>query len=88
MRLADDEQLSRHVGALLVRAVMAGPRDPAAHVYPIYSNMRLIRLVDFQPIIAAILLFQMARIGKTDVTLYDGSWHAWGQRPDLPRESV
>lgn len=49
-------------GALLVRAVMAGPRDPAAHVYPIYSNMRLIRLVDFQPIIAAILLFQYDRL--------------------------
>lgn len=37
---------------------------------------------------AAILLFQMARIGKTDVTLYDGSWHEWGQRDDLPKESL
>ncbi len=37
---------------------------------------------------AAILAFQLARIGKTDVTLYDGSWHEWGQRPDLPKESV
>jgi len=37
---------------------------------------------------AAILLFQMARIGKTDVTLYDGSWHEWGQRDDLPKDSV
>jgi ubiquinone/menaquinone biosynthesis C-methylase UbiE len=31
-------------------------------VYPIYSNMHLIRLVDFQPIIAAILLFQYDRL--------------------------
>lgn len=49
-------------GALLVRAVLPGAGHPAAHVYPIYSNMRLIRLVDFQPIIAAILLFQYDRL--------------------------
>lgn len=34
---------------------------------------------------AAILGFQMARLGKTDWTLYDGSWHEWGQRDDLPK---
>jgi len=49
-------------GTLLVRALLPGAQDPAAHVYPIYSNMRLIRLVDFQPIIAAILLFQYDRL--------------------------
>lgn len=37
---------------------------------------------------AAILAFQMARMGKPDVTLYDGSWHEWGQREDLPKESL
>lgn len=36
---------------------------------------------------AAILLFQLARAGKSDVTLYDGSWHEWGQRDDLPKET-
>jgi ubiquinone/menaquinone biosynthesis C-methylase UbiE len=49
-------------GALLLRGVTAGAADHAAHVYPIYSNMRLIRLIDFQPIIAAILLFQYDRL--------------------------
>ena len=49
-------------GALIMRGVMAGPQDDAAHVYPIYSNMRLIRMIDFQPIIAAILLFQYDRL--------------------------
>lgn len=37
---------------------------------------------------AAVLVFQLARLGKTDVSLYDGSWHEWGQRADLPKESV
>lgn len=45
-------------GALLVRAISPRPRSAASHVYPIYSDMRLIRMVDFQPIISAILLFQ------------------------------
>jgi ubiquinone/menaquinone biosynthesis C-methylase UbiE len=49
-------------GALIVRGVMAGSQHDAAHVYPIYSNLRLIRLIDFQPIIAAILLFQYDRL--------------------------
>lgn len=39
-------------------------------------------------ITAAILFLQLARMGKTDVTLYDGSWHEWGQRADLPKESL
>jgi len=49
-------------GALLVRALLPGKPDPAAHVYPLYSNPRLMRLIDFQPVIAAILLFQYPRL--------------------------
>jgi ubiquinone/menaquinone biosynthesis C-methylase UbiE len=49
-------------GALLLRAVSSRPADGASHVYPIYSDMRLIRLVDFQPVISAILLFQYHRL--------------------------
>jgi ubiquinone/menaquinone biosynthesis C-methylase UbiE len=49
-------------GALIMRGMMGRPMTDAAHVYPIYSNMRLIRLIDFQPIIAAILLFQYDRL--------------------------
>lgn len=45
-------------GALIARRVFRLPLTPSSHVYPIYSNMRLIKLVDFQPIISAILLFQ------------------------------
>ena len=55
-------QLAATLDRPLVRAVLPGPSHAAAHVYPIYSNMRLIRLVDFQPIIAAILLFQYDRL--------------------------
>jgi len=49
-------------GALIARRVLAKPDNDASHVYPIYSNMRLIRLIDFQPIISAILLFQYKRL--------------------------
>lgn len=49
-------------GALIVRGALGRLQHEAAHVYPIYSNMRLIRLVDYQPIIAAILLFQYSRL--------------------------
>lgn len=37
---------------------------------------------------AAVLVFQLERMGRTGVRLYDGSWHEWGQRDDLPRQSV
>ncbi|HKB53258.1 MAG TPA: class I SAM-dependent methyltransferase [Ramlibacter sp.] len=49
-------------GTLIVRGLSGGPRSSDSHVYPIYSNMRLIKLVDFQPIISAILLFQYHRL--------------------------
>lgn len=48
-------------GALVLRG-LASKEDETSHVYPIYSNMRLIKLVDFQPIISAILLFQYHRL--------------------------
>lgn len=49
-------------GALILRRVLGAAPGGAAHVYPVYSNMRLIRLVDWQPLIAAILLFQYDRL--------------------------
>ena len=48
-------------GALVVRSV-AGATSDTSHVYPIYSDMRLIKLVDWQPIISAILLFHYHRL--------------------------
>ena len=48
-------------GTLMWRG-LSGARSDDAHVYPIYSNMRLIKMVDFQPIISAILLFQYKRL--------------------------
>ena len=62
-------------GALVVRGLLPGSQSEKSHVYPIYSNMRLIKLVDFQPIISAILLFQynrlvskiVAELGQTDL---------------------
>src|ERR1017187_8704440 len=49
-------------GALVMRGLSSGSHSEKSHVYPIYSNMRLIKLVDFQPIISAILLFQYHRL--------------------------
>lgn len=49
-------------GALVLRGLSSSSQNDKSHVYPVYSNMRLIKLVDFQPIISAILLFQYHRL--------------------------
>lgn len=49
-------------GALVLRSLAPRSLSAKSHVYPVYSNMRLIKLVDFQPIISAILLFQYHRL--------------------------
>ena len=49
-------------GALVLRGLSPGSQTEKSHVYPIYSNMGLIKLVDFQPVISAILLFQYHRL--------------------------
>ena len=49
-------------GTLLLRALAPGVAGGTSHVYPIYSNMRLIKLIDYQFIISAILLFQYHRL--------------------------
>lgn len=49
-------------GALILRGLVSAPQNAKSHVYPIYSSMWLIKLVDFQPIISAILLFQYHRL--------------------------
>lgn len=49
-------------GALLYRTWFKIPETSASHVYPIYSEMWLIKFVDFQPIISAILLFQYEKL--------------------------
>lgn len=37
---------------------------------------------------AAIIAFQLSRLGKSDWKIYDASWHQWGQMADLPKVSV
>jgi SAM-dependent methyltransferase len=49
-------------GALLLRKLRGDTVGPASHVYPIYSRMWLIHMVDFQPIISSILLGQYGRL--------------------------
>jgi ubiquinone/menaquinone biosynthesis C-methylase UbiE len=55
-------------GTLLVRALSSRSGGEISHVYPIYSNMRLIKLIDYQFIISAILLFQYHRLVKKIVS--------------------
>jgi ubiquinone/menaquinone biosynthesis C-methylase UbiE len=54
-------------GALIVRS-LSPQQSATSHVYPIYSNMRLIKFVDYQPVISAILLFQYPRLVSRIVT--------------------
>lgn len=49
-------------GALLVRSWFDLPSNQVSHIYPIYSEKWLIRFVDFQPLISAILLFQYDKV--------------------------
>ena len=49
-------------GALLMRSVFGMRERSADHVYPIYSQWWLMKLVDHQPIISAILLFQYSKL--------------------------
>ena len=36
---------------------------------------------------AAVLLFALHLLGKTNAALYDGSWSEWGADPDTPKET-
>ncbi|MDE1949236.1 MAG: methyltransferase domain-containing protein [Burkholderiales bacterium] len=55
-------------GALILRQLRHQARSPSSHVYPLYSTLWLIRLVDFQPVISAILLFQYSRLVSSITT--------------------
>lgn len=37
---------------------------------------------------AAVLAFQLLRMGRRNWKIYDGSWNEWGRREGLPRESL
>lgn len=49
-------------GALILRSWSGSSQGNTQHVYPIYSEPWLMKLVDHQPIISAILLFQYKKL--------------------------
>ena len=49
-------------GTLLYRKLFRVPISVTSHIYPAYSERWLIRIIDFQPLISALLLFQYPKI--------------------------
>lgn len=59
-------------GALIFRNWGGPTRKECAHIYPVFSSAKLIKLVDFQPLISAILLFQYPRLVSAIVNKMKG----------------
>jgi thiosulfate/3-mercaptopyruvate sulfurtransferase len=60
------------------------PRDALAQVFAGVDLARPIITTCGSGVTAAVLALALARLGRTDVAVYDGSWTEWGGLADTP----
>ncbi len=59
-------------------------RDALAEAFAAVDLSRPIITTCGSGLTAAVLALALARLGRDDVAVYDGSWTEWGGRPDTP----